>query len=98
MRIRQWAVKNWRPYGTSTIGACQNAAFCPAGSSTVTWQSYLPVGRVANERLNLSGRALDLGSYPFGHREWCCFERLHAIAIESSRRPRAAEWLSASRW
>ena len=56
--------KSWRPYGTSTIGACQNAAFCPAGSSTVTWQSYLPVGRVANERLNLSGRALDLGSYP----------------------------------
>src|SRR5689334_22702254 len=25
--------------GTIAIGACQNATFCPVGSSTVTWQS-----------------------------------------------------------
>ena len=29
-------------YGTSMTGACQNAPFCPVGSNTVTWQSYLP--------------------------------------------------------
>jgi hypothetical protein len=31
-------------YGTSMIGARQNAPFCPVGFSTVTWQSYWPGG------------------------------------------------------
>ena len=29
-------------YGTTTIGACQNAAFSDAGFNTVTWQVYSP--------------------------------------------------------
>lgn len=39
-------------YGTSTIGACQNAAFCPVGSSIVTWQSYFPGAKSPSARLN----------------------------------------------
>ena len=29
-------------YGTTTIGACQNAAFSDEGFNTVTWQVYSP--------------------------------------------------------
>ena len=42
-------------YGTSTMGACQKAAFCPDGSSTVTWQSYLPGARLFRPMLKCSG-------------------------------------------
>ena len=28
------------PTGSASPAPCQNAAFCPAGSSTVTWQLY----------------------------------------------------------
>jgi hypothetical protein len=28
--------------GTSFTGARQNVAFCPVGSNTLTWQSYMP--------------------------------------------------------
>src|SRR6266576_4215061 len=31
-----------KSYGTTIIGARQNATFCPVGSSTVTWQLYSP--------------------------------------------------------
>ena len=41
-------------------GACQNAAFCPVGSTTVTWQLYLPGGSLFSDRLNLSGTVFNL--------------------------------------
>ena len=51
-------------YGTSTTGACQNAAFWPAGSSTVTWQLYSPGGSLPSERLKLQGHGLQLVVQP----------------------------------
>jgi len=52
------------PYGTSITGACQNAALLAAGSSTVTWQLYLPGDNLPSARLNFRGTALDFGSSP----------------------------------
>jgi hypothetical protein len=45
-------------------GACQNAAFREAGSSTVTWQTYSPGGSFDRDRLNLKGSILDSGPRP----------------------------------
>src|ERR1039457_3912015 len=53
-------VASFSRYGTSMMGACQNAAFCPPGSRTVTWQSYLPGCSLLRERLNLSGAVFNL--------------------------------------
>ena len=44
-------------YGTGITGACQNAAFCPAGSTTRTWHVDLPGGSLLSERLSFIGSA-----------------------------------------
>jgi Putative transposase len=51
-------------YGINITGACQNAAFCPVGSSTVTWQVYSATGSCDNDKLNFNGSAFVLGSNP----------------------------------
>src|ERR1700692_3033019 len=51
-------------YGMSMIGACQNAAFCPVGSSTVTWQLYCPGGSLLSDRLNFNGTVFSLLASP----------------------------------
>jgi hypothetical protein len=42
-------------YGTIMMGVCQNVAFWLAGSSTVTWQSYLPGGSGLRSMVKLIG-------------------------------------------
>src|SRR5271157_741341 len=49
-----------RCYGTSTIGARQNANFCAVGSSTLTWHVYRPGCSLAMGTLNLTGSALEV--------------------------------------
>jgi hypothetical protein len=50
-------------YRTTTIGALQNAARSPDGSSTVTWQSYAPGSRPPSGIVNRIGTAFNLGSH-----------------------------------
>src|SRR5450432_4575788 len=51
-------------YGSSAMGARQKANFWLAGSSTLTWQVYLPGCSLAMGTLNLTGRAFDLAFKP----------------------------------
>src|SRR5262249_26969453 len=44
-------------YGITTMGARQNAAFWPSGSSSVTWQSYRPGASEVSGTLNATGTA-----------------------------------------
>jgi hypothetical protein len=52
------------PYGITMTGACQNAALWPAGSSTVTSQSYSPGLSVASGKLSVKGNMWDFGFKP----------------------------------
>ncbi len=65
------------------IGACQNAAFCAPGSSTVTWQLYSPAGSLSSERSNRMRECLRLGIQAIRHCDRGGFESFGLSAIES---------------
>ena len=50
-----FAVQQLLCYCTTMMGACQNVALPSAGSSTVTWQSYLPGSSGPRSMVKLSG-------------------------------------------
>ena len=79
------------PQGITLTCACQNAAFCPVGSRTVTWQSYSPGGSLAqSEVLKLNGIVFNRLFKPSVNSIGCDLKRFPLARDRSSRTPPAA--------
>ena len=67
------------------IGARQNAAFCPVGSSTVTWQSYSPGGSWFSAMLKLRGIVFNRLSNPLVTSIGCVSNAFVCAAVEAHK-------------